>query len=241
MLSSKSLCFAYSQVSSAAGSKPSFVTERPAAIYVGLERLFVIAWATMYCKAGVACTNPEVYGDIKRGRRLAPSKGIVCPRCQGKCCNEACLEKHKCKQRARPSNSVAGGMRAVHQRAWQGLDPNMVFDPTLLDPSMAMALARAGQGGLLLPQGTHNNSTSCMMPVASEWLVYAHSSRASRYSCLILACIGVHASWWYEALDVAVTAAITLRYVPVSSCSAHLEACKGFGYAEMPHCTTSTH
>jgi hypothetical protein len=113
----------------------------------------------MYCKAGVQCTNPEVYGDIKRGRRLAPSKGIVCPRCQGKCCNDACLEKHKCKQRARPSNSVAGGMRAVHHARWQGIDPT-AFDPTggLLDPNMAMALARAGQSGLLLPQGVHTTT-----------------------------------------------------------------------------------
>lgn len=110
----------------------------------------------MYCKAGVQCTNPEVYGDIKRGRRLAPSKGILCPRCQGKCCNDACLEKHKCKQRARPSNSMA--MRGVHQQRWPaGLDPTGGFDPAALmaaDPRLAMALAaQAGHGGLLFPQG----------------------------------------------------------------------------------------
>jgi len=117
----------------------------------------------MYCKAGVACTNPEVYGDIKRGRRLAPSKGIVCPRCQGKCCNEACLEKHKCKQRARPSSSV-GGMRVAQHARWQGLEAG-AFDPTggLLDPNMAMALARAGQGGLLLPQGAQQYPQGFML------------------------------------------------------------------------------
>ena len=122
--------------------------------------------ASMYCKAGVACTNPEVYGDIKRGRRLAPSKGIVCPRCQGKCCNEACLEKHKCKQRARSSSSVGMGRAGAQHGRWQ--DPTGLFgDPaSFLDPNMQLALARAGQGGLLLPQGGrrcqgHNNST-CM-------------------------------------------------------------------------------
>lgn len=123
----------------------------------------------MYCKAGVQCTNPEIYGDIKRGRRLAPSKGIMCPRCGGKCCNDACLEKHKCKQRARSSTSVAGGRVGAHHHQhaaraaaaaaaqWGGLDPT-AFDPAtaglLADPNMALALARAGQGGgLLLPQG----------------------------------------------------------------------------------------
>lgn len=171
--------FAYNEVNSAAGNRPAVSAKGLPRSFRASESFRLITWATMYCKAGVACTNPEVYGDIKRGRRLAPSKGIVCPRCQGKCCNEACLEKHKCKQRARPSNSVAGGMRAVHQRAWQGLDPNMVFDPNLLDPSMAMALARAGQGGLLLPQGTHNNSTSCTVPVARERLVYTRCIHAS--------------------------------------------------------------
>lgn len=111
----------------------------------------------MYCKAGVQCTNPEVYGDIKRGRRLAPSKGILCSKCQGKCCNESCLERHKCKQRNRPNSSGTGGggMRVAHHARWQsgldanglpaGLDPNM-----LLDPNMAMLLAR---NGMLLPQG----------------------------------------------------------------------------------------
>jgi hypothetical protein len=107
----------------------------------------------MYCKAGVQCTNPEVYGDIKRGRRLAPSKGVLCPRCQGKCCNESCLEKHKCKQRNRASSM--GGVRVAHHARWaQGLDANLGgLDPSmggLLDPNIALALARQG---MLFPQG----------------------------------------------------------------------------------------
>lgn len=115
----------------------------------------------MYCKAGVACTNPEVYGDIKRGRRLAPSKGITCPRCQGKCCNEACLEKHKCKQRARPSPSVHNQNARMGHPRWQ-LDPNSYelkpYDATagqmgLTDP-MALALnGLRGPGGLILQPG----------------------------------------------------------------------------------------
>jgi hypothetical protein len=45
-------------------------------------------------------------------------------------------------------------MRAGQHARWQGLDPSTMIDPTtgLLDPNMQLALARAGQGGLLLPQ-----------------------------------------------------------------------------------------
>jgi hypothetical protein len=183
----------------------------------GLKSKLSLIKGAMYCKAGVQCTNPEIYGDIKRGRRLAPSKGIVCPRCQGKCCNEACLEKHKCKQRARPSSSVQG-MRAVQHARWQGLDPSMGFDPTggLLDPNMALALARAGQGGLLLPQGTQQHCMRTLQafcrPVFacqlhSECLFSHTPGRSHSYRSL--------AALWDWCWDVAVTGAITLRYVPV--------------------------
>ncbi|KAF8069623.1 ribBA [Scenedesmus sp. PABB004] len=110
----------------------------------------------MYCKAGVLCTNPEIYGDIKRGRRLAPSKGITCPRCQGKCCNEACMEKHKCKQRARQNANAGGGGRVSHPRAWPADYGG--FDLSggqlgITDPNMLAALSgMRGAGGLLLPQ-----------------------------------------------------------------------------------------
>lgn len=107
----------------------------------------------MYCKAGVQCTNPEVYGDIKRGRRLAPSKGIVCPRCQGKCCNDACMEKHKCKQRARQSASAHGG-RVSHNATprWPQelagfVDPSLGMDPMTLAALRGMQASQ----GLLLP------------------------------------------------------------------------------------------
>lgn len=53
-------------------------------------------------------------------------------------------------------------MRVSHHAArWQGLDPSLGLDPTglLSDPNMALALARAGQGGLLLPQGARRSTT----------------------------------------------------------------------------------
>lgn len=109
-------------------------------------------------QAGVQCTNPEVYGDIKRGRRLAPSKGVLCPRCQGKCCNEACLEKHKCKQRARPSNAAgAAALRVGHGRGWP-LDGTAIDALTAAqlgfaaDPTTLAALSQTlRQQGMLLP------------------------------------------------------------------------------------------
>jgi hypothetical protein len=92
------------------------------------------------------------------------------------------------------------GMRAVQHARWQGLDPSMGFDPTggLLDPNtMALALARAGQGGLLLPQGAQQQHSMQALQ-ASFRPAFAYQLLSKSFICTCFAHHMRVASWQHS-------------------------------------------